>query len=65
LTADRWGYMRQEQLRVAPGQEPSLDELIRDYIRTQPPVPPQYLETAPVAPVDGDTLPPVQPPVQP
>ena len=61
LTADRWGYMRQEQLRVAPGQEPSLDELIRDYIRTQPPVPPQYLETAPVAPVDGDTLPPVQP----
>jgi general secretion pathway protein D len=61
LTADRWGYMRQEQLRVAPGQEPSLDELIRDYIRTQPPVPPQYLETAPVAPVDGGTLPPVQP----
>ncbi|WP_292156506.1 type II secretion system secretin GspD [Brevundimonas sp.] len=61
LTADRWGYMRQEQLRVAPGQEPSLDELIRDYIRTQPPVPPQYLETAPVAPVDGGTLPPLQP----
>ncbi len=61
LTADRWGYMRQEQLRVAPGQEPSLDELIRDYIRTQPPVPPQYLETAPVAPVDGSNLPPVQP----
>jgi len=61
LTADRWGYMRQEQLRVAPDQEPSLDELIRDYIRTQPPVPPQYLEAAPVAPVDGETLPPVQP----
>ncbi|MBO9501543.1 type II secretion system secretin GspD [Brevundimonas sp. A19_0] len=61
LTADRWGYMRQEQLRVAPDQEPSLDELLRDYIRTQPPVPPQYLEVAPVAPVDGDTLPPVQP----
>jgi len=61
LTADRWGYMRQEQLRVAPDQEPSLDELLRDYIRTQPPVPPQYLETAPVAPVTGDTLPPVQP----
>ena len=61
LTADRWGYMRQEQLRVAPDQEPSLDELLRDYIRTQPPVPPQYLETAPVAPVTGDALPPVQP----
>lgn len=65
LAADRWGYMRQEQMRVAPGQEPSLDELIRDYIRTQPPVPPQYLETAPIAPVDGQTLPAVQPPVQP
>jgi general secretion pathway protein D len=61
LTADRWGYMRQEQLRVAPDQEPSLDELLRDYIRTQPPVPPQYLEGAPVAPVAGATLPPVQP----
>ncbi|WP_226636063.1 type II secretion system secretin GspD [Brevundimonas poindexterae] len=61
LTADRWGYMRQEQLRVAPDQEPSLDELLRDYIRTQPPVPPQYLEAAPVAPVAGETLPPVQP----
>ena len=61
LTADRWGYMRQEQLRVAPDQEPSLDELLRDYIRTQPPVPPQYLETAPVAPVAGEALPPVQP----
>ncbi len=61
LTADRWGYMRQEQLRVAPDQEPSLDELLRDYIRTQPPVPPQYLEVAPVAPVAGEALPPVQP----
>ena len=60
-TADRWGYMRQEQLRVAPDQEPSLDELLRDYIRTQPPVPPQYLEVAPVAPVAGEALPPVQP----
>ncbi len=61
LTADRWGYMRQEQLRVAPDQEPSLDELLRDYLRTQPPVPPQYLEVAPVAPVAGEALPPVQP----
>jgi general secretion pathway protein D len=58
LSADRWGYMRDQQLRVAPDQEPSLDELLRDYIRTQPPVPPQYLEapTAPVAPVEGQPL---------
>ena len=58
LSADRWGYMRDQQLRVAPDREPSLDELLRDYIRTQPPVPPQYLEapTAPVAPVEGQPL---------
>jgi general secretion pathway protein D len=57
LSADRWGYMRDQQLRVAPDQEPSLDELLRDYIRTQPPVPPQYLEpTVPVAPVEGQPL---------
>ena len=58
LSADRWGYMRDQQLRVAPDQEPSLDELLREYIRTQPPVPPQYLEApiAPVAPVEGQPL---------
>jgi general secretion pathway protein D len=59
LSADRWGYMRDQQLRVAPDQEPSLDELLREYIRTQPPVPPEYQEpwpTAPVAPVEGQPL---------
>ncbi len=43
LSADRWGYMRQQQLNNAPGVEPSLDEMLRDYMRTQPPA-------APVAP---------------
>lgn len=59
LSADRWGYMRGQQLRAAPDQEPSLDELLRDYIRTQPPVPPQYLEApaAPVPPVEGSPIP--------
>lgn len=58
LSADRWGYMRDQQLRAAPGVEPSLDELLRDYIRTQPPVPPQYLDApiAPVPPVEGQPL---------
>ena len=40
LTADRWGYMRQQQANSAPGVEPSLDEMLRDYMRTQPPAPP-------------------------
>ena len=40
LTADRWGYMRQQQLNNAPDREPSLDEMLRDYMRAQPPVAP-------------------------
>jgi general secretion pathway protein D len=40
LTADRWGYMRDQQLRNDPTREPSLDEMLRDYMRTQPPVAP-------------------------
>ncbi|MFN3559830.1 MAG: type II secretion system secretin GspD [Brevundimonas sp.] len=40
LTADRWGYMRDQQLRSDPTREPSLDEMLRDYMRTQPPVAP-------------------------
>ncbi|MGA0545620.1 type II secretion system secretin GspD [Brevundimonas sp. VNH65] len=55
LTADRWGYMRGEQLRAQPTVEPSLDMLLRDYMRTQPPVagaPPLVL-----APVEGEALP--------
>lgn len=51
LAADRWGYMRQQQLNNAPDREPSLDEMLRDYIRTQPPVAPS---------VTSSPLPPVQ-----
>lgn len=40
LTADRWGYMRNQQLLNDPTREPSLDEMLRDYMRTQPPVAP-------------------------
>ena len=40
LAADRWGYMRGEQLRAQPGVEPSLDEMLRDYMRTQAPMAP-------------------------
>lgn len=62
LSADRWGYMRGEQLRVRPGEESSLDAMLRDYIRTQPPAAPSPLDApspgpaAPAAPVAGAPL---------
>lgn len=59
LAADRWGYMRQQQLNNAPGVEPSLDEMLRDYMRAQPPVAPGV--TAPVGEVVISPLPPAEP----
>jgi general secretion pathway protein D len=60
LSADRWGYMRQQQLNNAPGVEPGLDEMLRDYMRTQAPVAPSSAITAPVGEVTISPLPPVQ-----
>ena len=62
LAADRWGYMRQQQLNNAPGVEPSLDEMLRDYMRTQPPAAPEAVITAPVGAVAAAPLPPVDGP---
>ncbi|WP_298097756.1 type II secretion system secretin GspD [Brevundimonas sp.] len=59
LTADRWGYMREQQLLNAPGVEPSLDEMLRDYMRTQPPAAPDPVVIAPVGEVATAPLPPV------
>ena len=56
LAADRWGYMRNRQRDAAPDVEPSLDEMLRDYMRTQPPAAPM-VGTAPIAPVETSTLP--------
>ncbi len=63
LAADRWGYMRQQQLNNAPGVEPSLDEMLRDYMRTQAPVAPEPVVTEPVvtAPVGEVTAEPLSP----
>ena len=61
LAADRWGYMRQQQLNNAPGVEPSLDEMLRDYMRTQPPAAPEWSVTAPVGEVTVSPLPPAEP----
>ena len=59
LAADRWGYMREQQLINAPGVEPSLDEMLRDYMRTQPPAAPETVVIAPVGEVAAAPLPPV------
>lgn len=37
LAAQRYGYVRAQQLRRNPDVEPSLDGLIRDYLGAQPP----------------------------
>jgi len=63
LAADRWGYMRQQQLNNDPAVEPSLDEMLRDYMRTQAPVAPDYVVTAPVGEVSAAPLAPVADPV--
>jgi general secretion pathway protein D len=66
LAADRWGYIRDQQQAVQPDREPSLDALVRDYMRTQAPAAPATGEpmviaptgvTAPVAPVEAAPLP--------
>lgn len=54
LTAQRYGYIRNEQYIRNPKVEPSLDSLVRDYLGTTPPV---------VAPQSGDQT--YQPPVDP
>ena len=41
LAAQRYEYARQQQLLADPLREPSIDALLRDYMRTQPPVAPQ------------------------
>jgi general secretion pathway protein D len=40
LTAQRYGYIRNEQLRRNPDAEPSLDSLVRDYMNALPPAAP-------------------------
>ncbi|WP_300974996.1 type II secretion system secretin GspD [Sphingomonas sp. LHG3406-1] len=40
VTAQRYGTIRADQLRVRPGEEPSIDALVRDYLGTVPPVAP-------------------------
>ncbi|MBY8823019.1 type II secretion system secretin GspD [Sphingomonas colocasiae] len=56
----RYGYLRDQQLLDRPDREPTLDELVRDYMGAQPPIPvPQTAADQVVAP------PPAAPAVEP
>ena len=49
VTAQKYGYIRGEQQRRYPDQEPSLDALVRDYMGAQPPVAGTGADIAPAA----------------
>ena len=51
LAERRYGYIRDQQLVLRPNEEPSLDELVRDYMGAEIPLPaPSVTEAAPAAP---------------
>lgn len=52
VAANRYGQVRASQLTIDPTAEPSIDVLLRDYIRTQPPAAPE-----PPAGVEGRPIP--------
>ena len=52
LAERRYGYVRTQQLVVNPDAEPSIDELLRDYMGIAPPIPR-------AVPVDAEPLPPL------
>jgi general secretion pathway protein D len=39
LAEQRYGYIRNQQLNERPDREPTIDELLRDYMGIEPPVP--------------------------
>jgi len=39
LTEQRYGYLRNLQGNAIPGAEPSIDQLVRDYMNAAPPIP--------------------------
>ena len=56
----RYGYVRSQQLLGNPDAEPSIDELMRDYMGVQPPGPVSVQEAAP-----GEAPPPPPPQILP
>lgn len=43
IAEQRYGYARRDQLLARPDREPTLDELVRDYLNMAPPIPPENL----------------------
>jgi general secretion pathway protein D len=39
VTEQRYGYLRAVQGYAQPGVEPSIDQLVRDYLNAAPPIP--------------------------
>ena len=50
IAAQRYGYIRQRQVDQRPDREPSLDELVRDYMGITPPAAPAAVQPVPVPP---------------
>ncbi|MGZ8336144.1 MAG: type II secretion system secretin GspD, partial [Allosphingosinicella sp.] len=62
VSARRYGYARGQQLLSNPNREPTLDELVRDYLGTTPPAEPvaaqpQDAVVTPTEPVPGEQPP--------
>jgi general secretion pathway protein D len=63
LTAQRYGYIQNQQLLRNPDREPTIDELLRDYMGVEPPVsppgavaPPPAAPAATAAPAQGQVI---------
>jgi general secretion pathway protein D len=54
LTAQRYGYIRSQQLLRDPDGEATIDELVRDYMGATPPIPATGLGSEPAA--DGERI---------
>jgi general secretion pathway protein D len=53
MTERRYGYLRGMQFRANPNAEPSIDELVREYMGMTPPMAPAAV---PVASLPGDQV---------
>lgn len=54
VSAQRYGYIRDRQAQFHPNEEPTIDELVRDYLGAAPPQAPELPAALP-APVPGET----------
>ena len=69
MTAQRYNYVRGHQIIASPNREPTLDEVVRDYLGTTPPVAPegprpgdQVVTPPPAAPAPDENPPPPEAP---